>query len=36
MSAMGKEGRVGDSAGPVVAAKPDMASTMVPKPGRSR
>ena len=36
MSAMGKDGSVGDSSGPVVAAKPDIASTMVPKPGRSR
>ena len=37
MSAIGNEGSVGGpSASPVVWAKPLIASTMVPKPGRSR
>jgi len=37
MSAIGNEGSVGGpSAGPVAAAKPLIASTIVPKPGRSR
>ena len=37
MSAIGNDGRVGGrSAGPVAAAKPLIASTIVPKPGRSR